>query len=392
MKSASVKVSVIVPIYNVAPWLARCLDSLVGQTLSDIEIICIDDKSTDNSLEILHQYADRFPQIHVIEMPKNAGVSTARNAGLDAVHGEYIGFVDSDDYVDLDFYEKLYRAAIAGDCDIVKGNAETDFFGQRKWDETSQLAKIQRLGKWAIRHPWHSTLFRAKLIIENGLRFKTDMQYGEDGVFLTECVAAANTVDVCMDAFYHYIRRDDSLATLVLGPDKIESELKSVGMICNIYNKATDITKEAYIESYFQCWHRLIKYLLCQNTSDKCRKKVIEKFVSLYADGKYKSDLLKKYLDMFPYFADHTRYIQSYDYEGLFALIEAQRKKINLGSDKYSISLFGIFDILQIEFGDSILCVRLLGLQVFKFTNAHANIRLSIFYVPIFRIKGTLDA
>lgn len=94
------KVSIIVPVYNVEKYLAKCLDSLVNQTLKDIEIICINDGSTDNSLEILNTYAQKDSRITIIDK-KNEGVSAARNTGLNISKGEYIMFVDSDDYLEL---------------------------------------------------------------------------------------------------------------------------------------------------------------------------------------------------------------------------------------------------------------------------------------------------
>ena len=100
------KISVIVPVYKVEKFLPKCLESLINQTLKDIEIICINDGSPDNSLKILEEYAKKDSRIKIINQ-KNAGPSVARNNGMSAASGEYIGFVDSDDWIDLDFYEKL---------------------------------------------------------------------------------------------------------------------------------------------------------------------------------------------------------------------------------------------------------------------------------------------
>lgn len=113
----NIKVSVIVPVYNVEKYLKRCLDQLTNQTLEEIEIICVNDGSKDNSLEILEDYSKKDSRIFVVSQ-ENAGLSAARNTGMNYVKGEYIGFVDSDDWVDLDFYEKLYDAAKRNDCDI----------------------------------------------------------------------------------------------------------------------------------------------------------------------------------------------------------------------------------------------------------------------------------
>ena len=121
------KISVVLPCYNVEKYIERALTCLIEQTLSDIEIICVDDKSTDNTLDILHSYADRHPQIRVIAQPQNAGVSVTRNTGMDAAAGEYIGFMDPDDWVDANFYEKLYKHAIAEDADVCMGNIAEHF-------------------------------------------------------------------------------------------------------------------------------------------------------------------------------------------------------------------------------------------------------------------------
>ena len=111
------KVSVIVPVYNVEKYLRKCLDSVVNQTLEDIEIICIDDGSTDSSGAILDEYAQKNKRIKVIHK-KNEGQSIARNIGINLAQGEYIGFVDSDDWISTGFYEKLYSEAIKYGADI----------------------------------------------------------------------------------------------------------------------------------------------------------------------------------------------------------------------------------------------------------------------------------
>ena len=111
------EVSIIVPVYNVEKYLERCLDSLINQTFKDIEIICIDDGSIDNSGKILDEYAAKDSRIKVIHQ-NNAGLSVTRNNGMKIASGRYISFVDSDDWVDKDFIEKLYDAIIRNDADI----------------------------------------------------------------------------------------------------------------------------------------------------------------------------------------------------------------------------------------------------------------------------------
>src|SRR5574344_1424030 len=104
------KVSIIVPIYNVEKYLDRCMESLLNQTLKDIEIIMVDDGSPDNCPKMCDEYAKRDKRVKVIHK-KNGGLGYARNSGLDIATGEYVAFVDSDDYVDVNMYETLYNFA-----------------------------------------------------------------------------------------------------------------------------------------------------------------------------------------------------------------------------------------------------------------------------------------
>ena len=120
-----IKVSVIVPVYNVQEYLKECLDSLLAQTLKEIEIICIDDGSTDLSPSILDEYAEKDSRMVVIHQ-ENAGAGAARNQGIRIACGDYIGFVDSDDRVYPSMYEKLYKKAIACNADmVITGEVET---------------------------------------------------------------------------------------------------------------------------------------------------------------------------------------------------------------------------------------------------------------------------
>ncbi len=116
------KVSVIVPVYNVEEYLPECLESILSQTLGDIEVICVNDGSTDNSGKILDQYAARDERVHVLHRA-NAGYGAAMNAGLDVAMGEYIGIVESDDCIGAKMYQTLYSAATEDDLDLVKSDA-----------------------------------------------------------------------------------------------------------------------------------------------------------------------------------------------------------------------------------------------------------------------------
>ncbi|MCH5281303.1 MAG: glycosyltransferase [Lachnospiraceae bacterium] len=129
------KVSVIVPVYNVEKYVAQCLDSILAQTLQDMEIICVDDGSTDDSPAILDDYAKKDARIHVIHK-ENAGYGAAMNVGFDAAVGEYIGIVESDDRIFPEMYETLYQHATAHKLDMIKSDA---FYWYSEWDYRSRI-------------------------------------------------------------------------------------------------------------------------------------------------------------------------------------------------------------------------------------------------------------
>ena len=115
----NLKVSVIVPVYNSEIYLRDCLESLLNQTLTELEIILVDDASTDKSIEIMAEYKSQYPKIKIFKSEQNKGQGASRNIGMSLVTGEYIGFLDSDDYVAPTMYENLYNAAKENNADIV---------------------------------------------------------------------------------------------------------------------------------------------------------------------------------------------------------------------------------------------------------------------------------
>ena len=117
-----IKVSVIVPIYNVENYLKKCLDSIINQTLKDIEIICINDCSTDSSKDIVLEYIQKDKRIKLINHEENQGLGFARNTGFDNSSAEYISFIDSDDFISNDYIEHLYDTAVKYNADIVFTN------------------------------------------------------------------------------------------------------------------------------------------------------------------------------------------------------------------------------------------------------------------------------
>ncbi len=203
------KISVIVPAYNMEDYLKRCLDSIIHQTLKDIEIVCIDDGSTDNSLLIFEEYAANDDRIKIYSQ-ENLGLSAARNSGIAQSTGEYIGFVDSDDFVDLDFYEKLYNAAIENDADISCGNIVRENEKKRKTPvkySKSTVAcntkeKYILAGLPMHNYVWNK-IYKREALVKSNIKFINGVLY-EDMYFSPDVLESLGKLVTVTGTYYHY--------------------------------------------------------------------------------------------------------------------------------------------------------------------------------------------
>ena len=213
------KVSVVIPVYNTGVLLDRTLKSITDQTLKDIEIICVDDGSTDDSLIYLKKWEQYDTRIQVIAFPENKGVSCARNAGLDAALAPYIYFMDSDDWIDGDFLDAMYSKAQETGHDVVVNASlvkeyedahmkpELANCGFTKTDYYSP-AFVQRhmLSVLVLR------LYKRSYIIQNGIRFPDLRHGGEDNYFVSLAEVLQPNSYVFIGPYYHYWQRKGSLA------------------------------------------------------------------------------------------------------------------------------------------------------------------------------------
>lgn len=232
-----IKVSVIVPCYNVADHIRRCLDSLLNQTLRDIEIICIDDKSTDDTLQILRKYTSIHNQIKLIECHENCGVAVARNMGLQQACGEYIGFVDPDDYVDSDFYECLYLHAKQFDKNVVKARVKTinlltgETVVKQDWQKPQEHSSFFSSQFW-------SAIYKAEFLKKNNITFPDNIITGQDMVFLADVTLKEKNIDCIQDTYYHYFyQRNGSLDGIIVTHSKYESRYNAFKMILSKIQK-----------------------------------------------------------------------------------------------------------------------------------------------------------
>jgi glycosyltransferase involved in cell wall biosynthesis len=201
------KVSVIVPVYNTGLYLRRCLDSVINQTLREIEIICINDCSTDNSLGIMEEYEGKDQRIKLIDFDQNKGVSAARNAGINAAGGEYIGFVDSDDWIDLGFYEILFNLAKKNNVDIAKG-ALKRITGEKVFYDTINDFILK--DKFYFFCEFYTAIYNLEFIKCNKISFPIEIKTVEDPVFSLSCIMANPILCVTNTVFYYYFNHPNS--------------------------------------------------------------------------------------------------------------------------------------------------------------------------------------
>ena len=212
------KLSIIVPVYNVEKYLPKCLESLTNQTLKDIEIICVNDGSMDNSLAILKEFASKDSRIRIIDN-RHQGVAKTRNTGIEQATGEYIGFVDSDDFIDIDFFEKLYNSATKSNSDIaiasiLKHKNFFNIYNAKYTKEETAITiqdKIKLCGdkKHFFFYAWNK-IYKSSLIKKNNIEFSEGQIY-EDVMFAIRALYYSNKIISVSKTKYHYVEHENSL-------------------------------------------------------------------------------------------------------------------------------------------------------------------------------------
>lgn len=268
-------VSVIVPIYNVEKYLNKCIDSIINQTLKEIEIILVDDGSTDDCTQIIDEYAKNDNRIIVIHK-ENGGQGSARNIGIDIAKGKYIGFVDSDDWIDLNMYEELHK-------DITRNKSDMSICGRRVVDENNKLSGEVKLinevinlnefglDKYIISRLLsphtvvvYNRLYRKTIIKKNDIRFKSVDEVGsEDALFNYSVLFNTKIISSIDKVFYNGVARDGSTARTY----KFGSMTKTANLMESMKGYSERINKqevwsnvEPIIFQFYQQWNiNLIK-------------------------------------------------------------------------------------------------------------------------------------
>ena len=294
-----VKVSVIIPVYNVEKYIKKCLDSLVNQTLKDIEIIVVNDGSPDKSQKIIDKYVKKYPDMIKSYVKENGGQGSARNFGFDKSKGKYICYVDSDDYIDEDMIEKLYN-------NIEQEKSDIAICGNKIISEDYQLIKNETafeydyhdnvvnalFGKMAV---WNK-IYKRELIEDNNLQFRSKVWY-EDLDFSVKAILSANKISYIDEPLYNYLLRPGS----TMNNSNINRNLELIQAFDEVltyakknkkYNKKKDEIEFLCVDHMYIS--AIVRIILAD--ADKKNKKVVIKKFKDYLNENFKKFKKNKYL------------------------------------------------------------------------------------------------
>lgn len=275
------KISVIVPVYNVEKYLRKCVDSIITQTFEDLEIILVDDGSKDSSGKICDEYAAKDERIIVIHK-ENGGLSSARNAGIEKAQSSYLGFVDSDDYIAENMYEKLYNMAISNDADLVMCDLYHCYEGKTP-EKNSCIEKYVLNTEEAIK-----TVLEAKKTSVTAVNklYKKELfknirypegKLSEDAFVIVDLLMQAKKIVFTSDQFYYYVHRKNSITSSAYKTkdlNVLEAYSKNRKIIQKNFPKLVDTAEMRYMWAHF---YVLDKMCLSKNMTDKeTEKKIIK--------------------------------------------------------------------------------------------------------------------
>ena len=306
------KVSVVVPIYGVEKYLHQCVDSILAQTLTDIEVILVDDGSKDKCPEIVDEYAKKDPRIVAIHQP-NGGYGRAVNHGIDVAKGEYIGIIESDDWIEPTMYEKLYNSAKENNTDITKGNfyvynsflredEQNKVWKHRNQDLTTAPDSVFSINEYPILLAFHasiwSSIYKADFIKQQRVIESRSASY-QDFPFMIEAMCRAKRITIVKEALVHYrmeegqnsstIRRDARL--MIMADQCLESK-----KILKKYKKYEQLKEEFYYHAYLACIGFYYTIYM------KHKKEFFNRLHNLFSDLANDKDF------KFKYFTDEDKY------------------------------------------------------------------------------------
>lgn len=285
-----IELSIIVPVYNVEKYLPICLDSIINQTFKKWELIIVDDASTDKSSEIIHTYSSAYNNIVPIFLKHNIGVGNARNKGIEIAKGQYIGFVDADDWIDQNFYKKLISNIIKDKSDIAICGVKTEYVNAK-----SSTYRYKYMDSNCIDHNYAlrllvnsqnidqfispivpNKIYLTSFLKKYNLLFDPSKSF-QDDFFTFFCLVYASKISLVPDVYYHYFQRPNSI-THIFSKQLVNDCLD---VLMQIKNK---LIKENLLQTYHQeyysfferCFSSLLRMLHSRESDYHIQKKYLE--------------------------------------------------------------------------------------------------------------------
>ncbi len=257
-------ISVIIPVYNVKPYLDDCIQSVIRQDYTDFECILVDDGSTDGSSEICDQWAQKDNRIRVIHQP-NGGVSAARNRGLDSAKGEYIAFIDSDDWVDADYLSAMADSLKGKEVDLVVSGLSREFVDgssiryvpqySSTFDLDSNHAEdFVMLNEQSVLYGPYIKLYKNDIIRHHQILFDPQVTYGEDLLFNYLYLEYVRTIACINEIHYHYRTLGSGTLSGKLRPEQFDTDYRQWKVLQSFYQRHNLWSSSAQIYLYKRLW------------------------------------------------------------------------------------------------------------------------------------------
>ena len=258
------KVSVIVPIYNVEKYLEKCINSLLSQTLEDIQIILVNDGSKDNSGNIAREYEKNNKNRIIYVEKENGGLSDARNYGLKYATGDFVAFLDSDDYIEKNAYEEMYNKAIEENADYVECDFIWEFPNKIRVDKQYPYKNKKEMLSFVRVVAWNK-LIKRQLITDNNLEFPKGLRY-EDVEFTYKLIPFVNKFAYVDKPFIHYVQREGSIANV---------QNERTAEIFTVLDNVIEFYKKNNIYEKYrdELEYNYARYLLCSSLKRMCKIK-----------------------------------------------------------------------------------------------------------------------
>lgn len=349
------KISVVVPVYNVEKYLKECIDSIINQTLEDIEIICVNDGSTDSSLEILNDYAKKDSRIIVINK-SNSGYGHTMNMGLNAATGEYVGIIESDDFADKNMFEDLYKLAKEYDADIVKGDwynywSKNKFARKNNRISSAKALKLtnskQDKSLLRINPSVWSAIYKKEFLNKYNIRFlETPGASYQDLAFSFKIFALAERVILTDKAYLYY--RQDNMNSSVKSKTKVYCVCDEYEEIDRFLEQYPDLKFEFKVQEEINRYNGYVSSVLRIDDSVKPEfvKVFSDHFKEEYNTGLLGNEFFKKinkneFMTLINNPEKYIKVLKSIEKRRKFNQIRKNILSIHFRNGKLNLTLFG---------------------------------------------------